>query len=288
MDWRQIPSLSALRAFEAAARTGSLSEAARELNVTHAAIAQHLRKLEEHVGRALMRREGRGMALTEDGRRLAQPLGQAFGQIADAMRAISDDPGRPLAVTLTPSFAAQWLMPRLGDFWAKHADVPLTLHPDRHIVDLARDGMDLAIRYGDGKWPNLQAEMLTPADFCVVAAPNLLDGRENFSLEELAAMPWVIEEDWPEQLAYMSRIGLDVSRIRTTMVPTEELALSAARQGYGLHVELGTLVADDLATGRLRSVHCAPVSGLGYYLVTRPGPVKANLRLFMRWLKSVV
>ena len=90
MDWRQIPSLSALRAFEAAARTGSLSAAARELNVTHAAIAQHLRKLEEHVGRALMRREGRGMALTEDGQRLAQPLGQAFGQIADAMRAFID------------------------------------------------------------------------------------------------------------------------------------------------------------------------------------------------------
>ncbi len=288
MDWRKIPSLPALRAFEAAARTGSLSEAARELNVTHAAIAQHLRTVETHLGLTLMQREGRGMALTPDGQRLAPPLTAAFDQIAAAVQAVTDaDAARPLAVTLTPSFAAKWLMPRLGKFWALHADIPLALHPERRSIDLAREGMDLGIRFGTGQWPGLDAEMLAPANFTVVGAPSLLGDRVALTPAEMTAMPWVIETDWPEQIAWLRNIGIDTDKITPTFIPTEELALAAAREGYGLHVELTALIADDLASGRLRAVHCDCAETLGYHMVTRPGAVKPALRTFMRWLKSV-
>ncbi len=289
MDWRKIPSLPALRAFEAAARTGSLSEAARELNVTHAAIAQHLRTVESHLGLSLMRREGRGMTLTAAGQILSGPLTDAFDQIAAAIQSVTDtDAARPLKITLTPSFAAKWLMPRLGAFWAKHADIPLSLHPDRRSIDLTREEMDLGIRFGDGTWPGVTCDMLVPASYTIVGAPSLLQGRTNLSPAQMTALPWVIEEDWPEQLAWMRSIGIDTDAIRATRVPTEELALAAARQGYGLHVELATLIENELQDGHLLAVHCDCADTLGYYLVTPPGPVKPALRTFIRWLKSVV
>ena len=288
MDWRNIPSLPALRAFEAAARTGSLSEAARELNVTHAAIAQHLRTVEKHLGLTLMQREGRGMVLTEMGRKLSLPLTEAFGKIADAVDAVTTaDAQRPLCVTLTPTFASKWLMPRLGAFWKSHPDIPLALHPDRRSIDLVREGMDLAIRFGMGVWPGLDAELLLPANFSVVGAPSLLGDRTRLTPEEMTAFPWIIEEEWPEQFVWMRNIGIDVDRIESKPVPTEELALSAARQGYGLHVELSALIDEDLAAGLLRAVFDQCSADLGYYLVTRPGHAKPALRTFTRWLKSV-
>jgi LysR family glycine cleavage system transcriptional activator len=103
----------------------------------------------------------------------------------------------------------------------------------------------------------------------------------------MRALPWVIEEDWPEQTLWLRRFGIDPDTVTATRVPTEELALEAARQGYGLHLELPALIEDDLARGRLVTVHDGDPAGLGYFLVTRPGPVKPALRLFTRWLKSV-
>ncbi len=288
MDWRSIPSLLALRAFEAAARTGSLSEAARELNVTHAAIAQHLRTVEKHLGVTLMQREGRGMAVTEPGRALSMPLTEAFERIAEAVDVVTaTEAARPLAVTLTPSFAAKWLMPRLGAFWKAHPDIPLSLHPNRRSVDLARDGMDLAIRFGTGGWSGLESELLVSAKFSVVGAPSLLGERTRLTPAELTALPWIIEEQWPEQFLWMRQMGIETDQIESKPVPTEELALSATRQGYGLHVESSALIADDIEAGTLRAVFEGPSSELGYYLVTRPGHAKPALKTFVRWLKSV-
>lgn len=288
MDWRKVPSLSALRAFEAAARTGTLSEAARELNVTHAAIAQHLRTVEAHLGLALMRREGRGMVLTEPGQRLSKPLTEAFATIAGAVDAVSSaEASRPLCVTLTPSFAAKWLMPRLGAFWKEHPGIPLTLRPDRRSVDLVREGMDLGIRFGAGNWPDVEYEFLLPANYSVVGAPSLLGDRTKLSPAEMSLLPWIVEDDWPEQSFWMKSMGIDVDHIDAKRVTTEELANSATRQGYGLHVELSALIVEDQRSGKLREVFSQCSANLGYYLVTKPGPVKPALRTFVRWLKSV-
>ncbi len=288
MDPARLPSLTALRAFDAVARGGGFSAAARTLNVTHAAVAQQVRALERDLGVTLLYREGRGLALTDDGATLANALRESFAQIAAAVAQITGPAqNRPLRITMTPSFASQWLMPRLRGFWAAHPDVPLTLHPDKRLIDLHREGMDLAIRFGDGHWPGLTVDLLTPAAYAVVAAPALLNGRTRLTRDDMRAMPWVIEDDWPEQTLWLRRFGIDPDGLTGLRVPTEELALEAARQGFGLHLELPALIEDDLARGRLVKVHQGDAEGLGYFLVTRPGPVKPALRLFTRWLRSV-
>jgi LysR family glycine cleavage system transcriptional activator len=289
IDWRSFPSLTSLRAFEAAARLQSFSLAARELNVTHAAVAQQVRGLEAHLGRELIFRSGRGMALTAEGAKLSQALVEGFRGIAQALDDVKGaGPGAPLRVTLTPAFAAQWLMPRLGAFWKNHPEVELSLNPEKRIVDLRREGIDLGLRFGNGKWPGLDAEFLTAAHYVIVAAPTLLNGKRNLSTADLSAMPWVIEQDWPEALTWLKGFGLKPDAMNIAYIPTEELALSAARQGYGLHVEAEALVEQDVDSGALVIVGRVEDDSLAYYMVTRPGPKRPELKTFMKWLKAAL
>ena len=289
MNPPHLPSLTALRAFDLAARTGNFSTAARALNVTPAAVAQQVRGLERDLGLSLAFRHGRGLGLTAEGQVLAAALRDGMDGIAAAISQITTDlAASPLHITLTPAFASQWLMPRLGAFWKKHPTVPLSLHPSETLADLQRDRMDLAIRFGDGNWAGVQARLLFRAAHVVVAAPALLGGKQTLTLAEMTKLPWVFEEDWPEQYAFLRRIGIDPALLSGPKLPTEELALQAARQGYGLHVEMPAMIGDDLASGRLVMVHDGDHSGLGYFLITRPGPEKPALRLFIHWLRSVV
>lgn len=282
--------MTSLRAFEAAARTGSFSAAARELNVTHAAVAQQVRGLEGRLGLPLAFREGRGLALTGEGARLAQTLTEAFRSIAATIDDLAaDDPDRPLRITLTPSFAAKWLVPRLGGFWRQHPDIALTLDPDLRQRDLNREGFDLGIRYGEGRWPGVEAELLTRSDDVIVGAPSLLGDREALTIAEMQEMPWITEAGWTEQLSWLRGLGLDPDRLDITEMPTEELASLAAREGLGLAVEFVPLAEKDVDERRLRIVYRPPPEGsYGYWIVTRPGPKKPAVRTFVRWLKSVV
>jgi LysR family glycine cleavage system transcriptional activator len=289
IDWRSFPSLTSLRAFEAAARSCSFSVAARALNVTHAAVAQQVRALESELGRELLYREGRGLALTAEGARLLAALSEGFRTIEQALNEMrAADPGAPLRVTMTPAFAAQWLMPRLWSFWAAHPEVPLSLHPDKRVIDLRREALDLGIRFGNGNWPGLEAEFLTAAQYIIVAAPELLAGRTDLTKDEMSVMPWVIESDWPEALQWLRYFGLRPDRMNITYIPTEELALSAAREGYGLHVEAEALVKNDIENGTLVALGEINDTSLAYHMVTRPGPKRAELKTFMKWLKAAV
>lgn len=289
MDWRTLPSLTALRAFEAAARLQNFSVAGRELNVTHAAVAQQVRALEAELGVELIYRQGRGLALTAEGARLAQAIGEGFRGIAQALAEVSTQaPGAPVRVTLTSAFAAQWLIPRLGEFWKAHPEIEISMHPDKRLVDLRREGIDIGLRFGNGKWPGLEAEFLTAADYVIVAAPELLQGHAALTPADLSAMPWVIEQDWPEALTWLKSYGLKPDAMNIAYIPNEELALSAARQGLGLHVEAEALVAQDVAEGRLMIVGRVHDDSLAYYIVTRPGPKRAELKTFIAWLKRSV
>lgn len=285
-DWRTLPSLTALRAFAATAELRNFSQAARVLNVTHAAVAQQVRALEEALGRPLVQREGRGVALTADGEQLAQALGEGFGAIQRGLEALrAGEADRPVRITLTATFAAQWLMPRLKDFWEKHPDIGLSLHPDSKVVDLHRERMDLAIRYGNGDWPGVEATYLTSARLVIAGAPSLI-GDHIPTVAEMAAMDWILSRNWAEQDSYLRQLGLDPAALSSTDISSEELALAAARQGLGLVVESVALIESDVAEGRLRIVHESREKLPAYFIVTLPGPKRAAARAFLKWLST--
>lgn len=287
IDWRKMPPLTALRAFAATARAGGFSAAARRLNVTHAAVAQQVRALEADLGTELVWREGRSLHLTPEGERLAAVLTDSFTMIQTAVEGLrAHKTERPLTVTLPPAFAAEWLMPRLARFWKKHPDVALSLLPELRTVDLREVGASLGIRFGSGGWSGVHSEFLTAAPQVVVAAPELLGGRTKLSLREMSMLPWIREGDWPEQMQLLESIGLKPAALKFTDFPNEELALSAAREGIGLHLETEALIEEDLKLGWLVKIHELNTENLGYYVVWPPGPMSAAAKTFVDWLKS--
>jgi LysR family glycine cleavage system transcriptional activator len=289
IDWRQMPPLSTLRAFAATAQEGGFSAAARHLNVTHAAVAQHVRAFESYLGVPLVWRDGRVMRLTPEGERLATALSDGFRTMQGAIAALrNQSTDRPLSVTLPPAFAAEWLMPRLARFWKRHPEIPLSLIPEHRIIDLREAGAVIGIRFGDGKWPGVLSEFLVEAPQIVVGAPELLGGRKTLSLREMSMLPWVREGDWPEQMQLLESIGLKPSALKFTDFPNEELALSAAREGLGLHLESEALVDEDIRNGWLVKIHEIRDESLGYYIVRLPGPISPAARTFIDWVKSEI
>ncbi|MCU0800897.1 MAG: LysR substrate-binding domain-containing protein [Rhodobacteraceae bacterium] len=285
IDWTHLPSLTALRAFAAVAQSRSFSGAARGLNVTHAAVAQQVRALEAHLGVGLVLREGRGLVLTREGETLAASLDDAFGAMAKGVAAVIDR-GRETSVhvSLTSGFAAQWLMPRLRHFWAAHPDIALTLHPDTRVVDLRRDGMDVAIRYGMGQWPGVQAEYLTSARMVIAGAPSLLGPGPAPPRDIWRNLPWVLSIDWPEGRNWLRSRGIDPPEDMLTELPSEELAIGAAREGLGLIAESHALLEEDLRLGRLILLEDEGARLPAYFCITQPGQDRRAVRIFARWL----
>lgn len=148
--------LNALRAFEAAARHLNLTRAAEELHVTQTAVSQHIRNLEERVGKPLFRRLPRGLALTDEGRQLVPVLSDSFARIGQALQRLADTrPREVLTVGVVGTFAVGWLLPRLRAFHESHPFVDLRLLTHNNRVDLAGEGLDCAIRFGDGAWQRI-------------------------------------------------------------------------------------------------------------------------------------
>lgn len=289
INWRHLPPLTALRAFAATAREGGFSAAARKLNVTHAAVQQQVRGLEAELGISLLWRDGRSLHLTAEGERLAAALADGFAIIQTATEALrAHHAERPLTVTLPPAFAAEWLMPRLSKFWKRHPEIALSLLPEQRVMNLREIGANLGIRFGNGHWPGVEADYLTAAPQVVVAAPELLGGRTRLSLREMSMLPWIREGDWPEQMQLLESIGLKPAALKFVDFPNEELALSAAREGIGLHLETEALIAEDVKLGWLVRIHELKDESLGYYLIWPPGPLSPAAKTFIDWLKSEV
>lgn len=287
LDWLHFPSLSALRALEATVRTGSFSGAARVLNVTHAAVAQQVRNLEKQLGYALVVRDGRLLSFTDQGRTLAEAANEGFGTIQVALTEIDKSRNtKTLAVTMSPIFAEKWLVPRLKSFWKRYPDVTVSLRPTHKVLDLRRESIDLGIRYGLGSWPGIESAYLTSARFLIVAAPELLAAHAPIDHEKIGALPWVIEEDWQEPLNWLASHGVSLTGENATEFSTEEICLTAARQGIGLYVGTAALVQQDISDGTLAVVFDPQDENPAYYIVTPTGPVSQEARSFITWLRS--
>ncbi|OOY16590.1 LysR family transcriptional regulator [Thioclava sp. DLFJ4-1] len=284
MDWRTLPSLTALRAFSAFAECGSVAEAGRALNVSHAAVSQQLRGLEERLGVTLVDRSGPRPALTPDGRRLAQALRDGFGTIAEAVASLSDTAdSRPLQISTTPSFASAWLLPRLPDFREAHPEIGLTIDPSATVSTLAPGGVEMALRYGSGDWPGLESRLLVRSPIVVVAAPALVGEGRYDCPADLRGLPWLQELGTSESTDWFARHGVTQDQARSLTVMPGNLLLEAARGGQGVAVTALVWVAGDIAAGRLRLLF-EDSEEKGYYTVTRPGVRRPALRQFMSWL----
>lgn len=287
MDWRDLPPLTALRSFAAFAETGSIVAAGDALGVSHAAISQQLRSLETHLDVALLNREGRAMTLTVEGEQLANTLHSGFGTMIDTIRLITGaQDARPLQISTTPTFAASWLMPRLPKFRALHSDVDLMLNPTPSVVPLSSDGVDLAVRYGAGSWPGLDAEMLLNSPMVVIAAPALVGTGDLPGLDALLDFPWLEEFGNSEANRWLTQHGITRKFGRgLTQVPGN-LLLDGARDGQGVAVTVRAFVERDIAAGRLRVIKSEDRPGMGYHIVTRPGVMRPVLKDFVRWLRK--
>ncbi|MEZ5796299.1 MAG: LysR substrate-binding domain-containing protein [Paracoccaceae bacterium] len=281
IDWLHLPPLPALRAFEAAARLGSFSAAARALNVTHPAVAQQVRGLERHLGLRLVAEAGRSLRLTAEGSRLALALNGGFSGIAAALaQARQHDHRRGLRITLTAGFAQGIVIPALPEFWAAHPDIPVSLVPESRLADLMRDGFDLAIRVGTGDWPEVQAEPLCRTRMMVVGAPALLDRGAG-----LADLPWILNRTDPLEAEWLASHGLHPERLQALDIENASLACAAAEQGLGLLFATDLILRDALAAGRLRALPGWTLPETAYWAVTAPGEPRAATRTFIDWLK---
>ncbi|TDK41371.1 LysR family transcriptional regulator [Antarcticimicrobium luteum] len=285
MDWLTMPPLAALRAFAAFAETGNLARAGASLNISHAAVSQHLRALERHMGLPLMDRSGRALRLNAQGRQLADSLALGFGTIAATVQDLSGrGADRPLHVSVTPSFAGYWLLPRLAVFSQAHPDISLRVDPSPQLIDLTPGGIDLALRHGAGGWPGLHSEVLLPAPLIVVAAPTLLQGRRIDSPADLIDLPWIEELGTNEASTWLETHGAAPGGARRRIQLPGNLMLESARQGQGVLITVRLFVEPDLAAGRL--VELFEMRHDAYYhVVTRPGVLRPAARAFVAWLR---
>lgn len=283
---RSLPPLAQLRAYAALVETGSMSAAGALLNVSHAAISQQVRALEASLGVTLFQRVGRRVELTAEGARLGQTLREAFGSIAREIEVLTGaDADRPLQITTTPTVAAAWLMPRIGSFRALAPEVDLMINPTVTRVDPAPGGVDLAIRFGRGHWPGLEVERFMDADFVVAAAPTLVKAEEICGPSDLLDFPWLQEIGTTEASDWLAKHSITEKRVKSLAQVPGNLLLDGLRAGQGVAVTRRTFIEGDLERGDLVELFASNDPGQGYFLVTYPGPRRAILKTFIRWLQ---
>ncbi len=292
---RRLPSLNALRAFEAVARQLSFVRAAEELHVTPAAVSQLVKQLEGYLGTTLFRR-GRQLALSESASVALPLVSEAFDQLERAVARLRAGSGRgSLVVSVAPTFAARWLIPRLEDFHARHPDIELRLLATRRLVDFVLEDVDVAIRLGSGAYPGLHVERVIEESIVVVAAPAIAGGirspadlvRQTFLWDEwhshLGLFP-----GWESLLAAQGVAWNGALRIQR--FSDSNLAIQAALAGLGVTLAWRSLVADDLKAGRLVQVLAQALpSAYIYSLVMPPGRLAlAKVAAFRDWLLAQV
>lgn len=286
MRWRDLPSLSALRAFDATARSGSFAEAGRMLNVTHAAVTQAVRGLEAELGLPLVRRSGRTVGLTDAGDRLARALDDGFSTVAAGIQALREaEARRVVRVTTTTYIAETYVMPRLPDFWAKHPGVEVAMSPSPARIDLAREGYDMAIRALADGWvegPDEEIRPLCDSPVVAICAPSL--AHSGLHPQD---MPWVIGNENHWELAEVEGTGLDVSRLKLVDMGSPHLELSACRQGLGAGTATEIICRADIEAGRLVVLPLTGLPVITYAIVLPRGPRRPAVEAFAGWLQTI-
>ena len=280
---QRLPSLNALRAFEAAARHLSFRAAADELGVTQGAVAQHVRGLESELRLKLFERQPRLLALTSAGRSYATHVARAFALLAEATDNLRPQPLR-LTISATPSIAAKWLVPRLPDFTAAHPQLELNILASDALANFQSDGVDIAIRQGRPPFgPGLTADPLFEHEIVAVCQPAICP-----SADELARLPLLRDghDLWPEFFERALGRSMPLA-IRSTRFNQTALAIDAAIAGQGIVLANSNFVAQDIAEGRLVRIFAAAMPGPSdFYLVWPRYRKSLGLQTVIAWLSD--
>lgn len=286
---RMLPSLSALRAFEAAARYRNFTIAAQELNVTTSAISHQIRSLEEWLNIQLFVRDARPLRLTEAGTVYFNEVTGAFDRVSVATRQLTGGTVRTtLAVSTMHSFATNWLVPRLARFREMYEWLDVRVSTDGRFVDLRKENFDFAIRYGAGHWPGTSSVVLFDDVRLPVCSPALLKGGlDCFKLEEQTLIHDRSKPGWAEWFANQGPAPSTQPK-RALYFDHTYLAILSAISGDGVAIVSRPLVADAMAAGLLVAPSAGSLCGNGvYFLVTAAkSENEEKVRIFRDWLLS--
>jgi LysR family transcriptional regulator, glycine cleavage system transcriptional activator len=292
----RLPSLNGLRAFEAAARHLSFTNAASELNVTQTAISHQIRRLEEELGIRLFVRQNRALALTPEAREYLPGVRAAFNDLRLATdRLLRRDDDHVLTVSTLASLAAKWLLPRLSAFQESHPGIDVRITTSTSLVDFRSGDVDAAIRYGRGHWAGLRADWLMADELFPVCSPALLEGDKPLRCPEDLAHHTLLhssggyDDDWR---LWLTAAGLpaNISRQPGLTFDLILLTLQAAIDGSGVAMGRTSYVEADIAKGRLVVPFKVTLpADAGFYLVSPEAKAEPpKLRAFRQWLKASV
>jgi LysR family transcriptional regulator, glycine cleavage system transcriptional activator len=287
----RLPPLIAVRYFEVAARQLSFTKAAQELHVTHSAISHQIKALEEWLGVPLFRRLNRSIVLTEAGQAYVRPVREALEKLGDASRALkSREQAGTLTVSVMPSFAAKFVVPRLGSFRRAHPDIDVRISASERLVDFAREDVDAAVRYGRGNWAGLRIDRLVRENLFPVCSPKLRRGPIPLKTPaDLLNHNLLHDSDWPESMwtRWLAAAGVKADQLKPALsFNYSSLMIQAAIDGLGVALAQEALVRDDLATGRLvRPFDIDMPSDYAYYVVSPEATAeRPKVAAFRNWL----
>ncbi len=296
MERRRLPPLNALRAFEAAARHLNFSRAADELAVTPGAVSQQIQNLEDYVGAALFKRTPKGLLLTDAAQTALPALREAFDRLAEAASMLTAAvDGRRLTVSVAPSFAAKWLVPRLGKFEEAHPHVDVWVSAGMELVDFASGEIDIAIRYGAGRYPGLEVARLMQETVIPVAAPELLAANPLNDIDELAGHILLhdgspdADDSCPVWTMWLAARGIrGVDGARGPRFNQSSLVIEAAVNGRGVALAKRALAQADLDAGRLVApFQIATAVDFAYYVVHPKAKGRLpQVKAFVSWLTA--
>ncbi|MDV7143282.1 LysR substrate-binding domain-containing protein [Tropicimonas sp. TH_r6] len=269
-----LPPLNGLRAFAVAGRHLTFRAAADELGVTQGAVAQQVRGLEDHLGLRLFLRESRGLAFTEEGRAYHAAVSRAFTQLSDATRALRTAPSR-VTISVTPTFASKWLIPRLAEFTQAHPGIDLRITATERVSSFHADGIDLAVRQGRPPFgASLRADLLFLQEIIAVCSPTL-DAADAAALPSLTLLHDT-HDLWPRFIEMT--FGQDPGSSRGLRFNQTTLSLDAALAGQGVALASRFLVQRDLDAGRLvQPFDSVLEGGMDFYLLSpRQGASRAS------------
>jgi len=289
LDWRRLPSLTSLRAFDATARHRGFAGAARALNVTQAAIAQQVRGLEAELGLSLVVREGRSVGLTDMGRRLARSLAEGFETVARGLADVRDDnAARGLRVTTTPFLSERILMPHLSEFWRAHPGAEISLLPSRETVDIIADRFDLGIRAvlkgSASEWQGTD-QILVAASPLIAIAATAVAGSGEVGVQHL---PWLWHEGMETKIELMRSCGLDVDDLQRVPIGSANLLLEAVRQGIGVTIFNEKIARAEIRAGGIVEVALPHKPEVSYIAAMPVGPRHPLAEPFIDWVRTLL